>query len=286
MEKQKTFQENQTSKLYIIGTPIGNLQDISLRALEALKTVDSIACEDTRNSLKLLSHFQIQKPLIAYHEHNEKETGPKIIQEIQSGRNVAYISDAGNPLISDPGSILIQLAHASAIDVVTILGPSAFLHALINSGFETSAFVFLGFLKRQNKERLAQLRDYLQRPETLIIYEAPHRLKETMLDLQKVFPTRDFCLARELTKLHEEFIYGNFQELDAVPFAALRGEFVIVIRGDSANNPGNSPVNDQEIIEMYHQLSQNNITKKEAISAIVICTKARRNHVYDLLKDL
>ena len=205
--------------LYLVGTPIGNLEDITLRALRVLRTADRIACEDTRQTQKLLNHFEIKTPTTSVHQHNERERAAQLIEEIQSGKRIALVSDAGMPAISDPGHILTQAAIAASIPVIPIPGPNAALTALIASGLSSTDFRFLGFLPEKAGARRSYIETLAQstHPETtLILYEAPHRIEETLADLAASWsPQLRIVLARELTKLHEEFLRGAVTEVQA-----------------------------------------------------------------------
>lgn len=218
--------------LYIVGTPIGNLEDITQRALRVLREASVIAAEDTRQSRKLLSHFDIHTPLVSYHEHNQRTAGPALIERMQAGEDVALVTDAGMPAISDPGEDLVRLAIASGVKVVPIPGPTAFTTGLVVSGLSTVRFVFEGFLPTRKKERRAALERLKVEPRTWIIYEAPHRLMETLAELEAVLGERPMAAARELTKLFEEVVRGTPAELIAHFDAhAPRGEFVLVVDG-------------------------------------------------------
>jgi 16S rRNA (cytidine1402-2'-O)-methyltransferase len=214
--------------LYIIATPIGNLEDITLRALRVLKEVDLIACEDTRHTRKLLAHYQISKPTVSYHEHNERERTAELIDKIEAGLNIALVSDAGTPLISDPGFLIVNEAIDRQIAVIPIPGPSALVTALSAAGLPTGEFAFIGFLPSQASARRARLKELADVRSTLIFYEAPHRIKATIEDARKGFGDRQCVIARELTKLHEEFIRGRLSEI-ALPEASARGEIVLLV---------------------------------------------------------
>src|SRR5712692_3798600 len=190
--------------LYIVATPIGNLEDITLRALRVLKEVDLIACEDTRHTRKLLAHYQISKPAVSYHEHNERERATELIDKIEAGLNIALVSDAGTPLISDPGFHIVSEAIDRHIPVIPIPGPSALVTALSAAGVPTGEFVFVGFLPSRGAARRARLEELADVRSTLIFYEAPHRIKATIEDARRAFGDRECVVARELTKLHEE----------------------------------------------------------------------------------
>jgi 16S rRNA (cytidine1402-2'-O)-methyltransferase len=207
---QKSFAtEAKTGKLYLVATPIGNLDDMTVRAIRTLQEVDIIAAEDTRQTRKLLTHFQIETRLISYHEHNKMASGPEIIRMLQEGKSIALVSDAGMPAISDPGQELVRDAAASSIPVIPVPGANAGLSALIVSGLSTDRFVFRGFLPRDKKERREELERLRPYPETLIFYESPHRIMKTVQEMQEILGERNIVLGRELTKRYEEFIRGE-----------------------------------------------------------------------------
>lgn len=218
--------------LYVVGTPIGNLGDMTYRAVETLKNVDFICAEDTRVTMKLLNHFEIKKPMICYQEHNAAQAGETVIARLMSGENAAIVTDAGMPCISDPGEKLVKLCAENDVRVEVVPGPSAVVSALAISGLSTSRFRFEGFLsvnKRQRFDHLAQVRDAR---ETLIFYEAPHKLHKTLRDMLEYFGDRRISLCRELTKLHEEVIRTTLSEaLEMYPDNRAKGEFVLVIEG-------------------------------------------------------
>ena len=218
--------------LYLVSTPIGNLEDITLRAIRILQEVDLIAAEDTRQTIKLLNHFDIKKPLTSFFRHNEERKGEYIISLLKEGQNIALVSDAGTPAISDPGEELVKMAIENNITVSPIPGPVAATSALIVSGLETGRFTFEGFLpmnKRNRKERLEQLKNEFR---TMIFYEAPHKLTYTLKDMYEVWGDRQVSLAREMTKIHEEIIRGNLGDIiKKYDENAPKGEFVIIVRG-------------------------------------------------------
>jgi len=228
--------------LYLVATPIGNLGDITLRALEVLKSVDRIACEDTRQTQKLLNHYGIATPTISYHEHNERDRAAKLIEELKSGARIAVVSDAGMPGISDPGCVLVREAIAARVSVIPIPGANAALSALIASGLPTDDFHFLGFLPEKAGARRTRLESIAETPrdtaQTVILYEAPHRIADTLADLEAVFgPALRVVAARELTKLHEEFLRGTVAEVRAQLAARdrIRGEFVLLIEAPTTS---------------------------------------------------
>jgi 16S rRNA (cytidine1402-2'-O)-methyltransferase len=216
--------------LYLVATPIGNLEDITLRALRILKEVDQIACEDTRHTQKLLQHYNIQKPLVSYHEHNELTRAPELVVGMEQGAQIALVSDAGVPLVSDPGYRLVALCLRHHIPVIPIPGPSALLAALSASGLPNEEFLFAGFLPARSGERRRALERLRIEDRTIIFYEAPHRIEETLIDAHEILGDRPACLAREVTKIHEEFRRGSLAELAAsLADKPARGEITLLI---------------------------------------------------------
>jgi 16S rRNA (cytidine1402-2'-O)-methyltransferase len=259
--------EAKTGCLYLVATPIGNLEDITLRALRILKEVDQIACEDTRHSLKLLNHFGIQKPLISYHEHNEITRAAELVHAMEQGAAVALISDAGMPLVSDPGHRLVTLAIRHHIPVVPIPGAAALLVALSASGLPSEEFLFLGFLPARTGERRRALEHLRIEDRTLVVYEAPHRIAETVADAREILGDRPACLARELTKVHEEFRRGRLSELEAdLAERPAKGEITLVIgapeRGAGGAQADTSQSLAARVDELMHQAK---LDRKEAL---------------------
>lgn len=258
-----------SGKLYIVGTPIGNLKDITLRALETLKECNIVAAEDTRQTLKLLNYFSIKKSMISYHKFNENDKSNEIINLLLKGENIALVSDAGMPGISDPGSIIIKRCIENNIPFEVIPGATALITALVYSGIDTNSFIFRGFLSRENKDKrkvLEEIRDYR---ETIIIYEAPHRLKKTMEIIVEVLGNRNIAICRELTKLHEEIYRGTIKEaIEYYNENQPRGEYVLIISGKS-----NEDIEREKKSKWDHLTVQDHIldymtkgfTKKEAI---------------------
>mgnify|MGYP001485405130 FL=1 len=205
MIRQKSF-ENEKATLYVVATPIGNLEEMTPRAIHVLESVDVIAAEDTRNTLKLLNYFGIRTRLIAHHQHNEEQSANGLLELLRQGKNVAIVSDAGYPLISDPGSVVAKKVMEEGFNVVPISGSNAMLNALVASGMNTRHFLFYGFLKAQEKERIRELHELKYYPFTIVFYEAPHRIEKMLKSCLEVLGNRQICLARELTKKHEEFI--------------------------------------------------------------------------------
>ena len=234
MKRRFSYENGPTC--FLVATPIGNLGDFSSRAIEVLNSVSYIACEDTRTSSALLSRFNIKKPLISYHEHNEQECSSKLISLLKEGNSIAIISDAGYPGISDPGNIIVNHCIEENIPVSVIPGANAFLPALIASGMENDHFYFHGFLPSKPSHRKKELESLVNIPVTLIFYESPHRIMETLNDFNTYFNGRKICLARELTKKFEEFIYGTTDELINLDPSTLKGEMVVIIEGKQDNN--------------------------------------------------
>jgi 16S rRNA (cytidine1402-2'-O)-methyltransferase len=222
--------DSATGCLYLVGTPIGNLEDITLRALRILKEADQIACEDTRHTQKLLAHYDIHKPLVSYHEHNELTRAPELVVALEQGAKIALVSDAGTPLVSDPGHRLVTLCLRHHIPVVPIPGPSALLASLSASGLPSEEFLFVGFLPARTGERRRALERLRIEDRTIILYEAPHRIAECVADAREILGDRPACLAREVTKLHEEFRRGKLSEIAAsLEVRPARGEITLLI---------------------------------------------------------
>ena len=228
--------------LYIVATPIGNLEDITLRAIRILKESDLIVAEDTRHTLKLLNHLEISKPLISYHRHNEEVRQDLIIEKLEEGQNIALVSDAGTPGICDPGEVVIKKCIEENINVIPIPGPCAMINALICSGIDTKEFNFLGFLPLNKNNRKEKLKEIKNTEKTIILYEAPHKLKETLKDLKEIIENRKIVLARELTKIHEEFIRKDIDELIEIA-ENLKGEIVLIIEGANYKEENNNLIN-------------------------------------------
>lgn len=270
------------SKLYLVATPIGNLSDITSRALEVLEMVDYIAVEDTRVSIKLLNHYNIKKRMIAYHEHNKYEKAVDIINLIKEGNNIAYISDAGTPGISDPGLELVKEAIKEEVVVTSIPGAVAFINALIISGEDTRRFVFEGFLPYENKKRIEILEELEKETRTIILYEAPHKLKKTLQDIKNIFGNRYICLVKELTKTYETVYRGYIDDIELEP----KGEFVIIIRGKSKE-----VIKEEEIkkfenkseIELYNQYISDGLDKKEALKLVAKNKGISKREVYKII---
>lgn len=264
-------------KLYICPTPIGNLEDITLRTLKVFEDVDLIAAEDTRHTVKLLNHYEIKKPLTSYHEHNVKEKGIELIDRLNRGEDIALVSDAGMPGISDPGEDLIALAIEEDIDVIVLPGATASITAIVASGLPTRRFVFEGFLSSKKKDRVGDIERLKSEERTIIIYESPHRLLDTLNDIMDIMGNRRIAIIRELTKLYEEIFRGNVEEaIDKFSASKIRGEFVLVLQG-------NTECKDSVDIDIQRELSgyiEEGFSKKESIKIVSEMYNLPKNQVY------
>lgn len=278
MKRSLNF-DNSKPLLYLVSTPIGNLDEFSPRAIEVVKEMDLIACEDTRVTSKLLSFFNINKPLVSLREHNEISEAKNVVEKILSGKKVAYMSDAGYPGISDPGAKLVQVALENGINVSTISGPSAFINALVASGLDSDHFYFHGFLSAKQSERKSELKELSMLKSTIIFYEAPHRIKKTLSDLLEVLGDRRITLARELTKKFEEFIRGNISELCELDEETLKGEMVLIVEGQKEIKSQSS---NDEIIKEVNKLIKEGLSKKDAIKKASENLKISKNIVYEI----
>ena len=266
-------------KLYIVATPIGNLEDITLRALRILKDVDIIAAEDTRQTLKLLNHFEISKPLMSYHRHNEEIKSNILIEKLKKGNNIALVSDAGTPGICDPGEEIIKKSIEEQIEVIPIPGPCAMINALIASGVDTKEFCFLGFLPLNKKLRKEKIEEIKNAEKTIIIYEAPHKMKNTLGDLKYILKDRKVVLARELTKVHEEFVRKDIEELLTI-VDNLKGEMILIIEGIKKKNNVENKLNNLTLEEHYKYYENQGIDKKEIIKKISKERNVNKNDIY------
>ena len=275
--KQQTFTNNK-STLYLVATPIGNLEEMTYRSIDILKKVKIIACEDTRNTKILTNHYNITTPLLSYHEHNEKMMCEKILSILKEGNDVALVSDAGYPLISDPGSILVDEVIKNEFNVTTRSGPCAFLNALVSSNMDLSTFTFIGFLDAKSSSRKKQLESVKEKKETLIFYESVHRIKETLNDFLKVLGNRKITMARELTKKFEEYTRGTIQEVIDSIDEFTKGEFVIIVEG----NKETQTIDEQLIITKINELIKEGNKSKTAIEIVSSTYNIKKNYVYDL----
>lgn len=265
--------------LFVCPTPIGNLEDITLRTIKVFKKVDIIAAEDTRHTIKLLNHYEIKKTLTSYHEHNKCEKGPVIVEKLINGQNVALVSDAGMPGISDPGEDLIGLAIAKDIKVVALPGATASITALVLSGFPTEKFVFEGFLPSKRKERISELKRLSTESRTMIFYESPHRLLYFLKDMKDVFGNRNISISRELTKIYEETFRGTIKEGIEAFEDNRRGEFVIIVEGREVEEEVNS-FTELSILEHIRAYMEEGLTKKDAVKVVASDRNLPKNVVY------
>lgn len=274
----------EAGKLFLVPTPIGNLKDITIRALEVLKNVDLIAAEDTRQTLKLLNHFDIKKTLVSYHKFNEKNKSKELIEKLKDGKNIAIVSDAGTPGISDPGSVMVGMCIQEEINFEVLTGSTAVTTALVYSGFSTNMFTFVGFLPRDNKSKNNIIEILKDRKDTLIFYEAPHRLQNTLSFLKKTLGNREIAICRELTKIHEEILRFTVDEaINYYNTKNPKGEFVLVVSGKSEeeilsdNEQKWKNVTIEDHIKMY---MKEGLSKKESIKKVSRDRNLSKSEVY------
>lgn len=273
-------------KIYLVATPIGNLSDISIRAVDTLKNVDIIACEDTRNTIKLLNHFEIKAPLTSYHEYNKIDKAYELCEKVKTGKNIAFVSDAGMPAISDPGYELVDIAYKQGLNVTVIPGASAVVSALAISGISSRRFSFEGFLPNDKNEKKEILTELSQESRTIILYEAPHRLLKTLKELFECLGDRKISIVRELTKLHEEVIRGNLGKIIADYEScdiAVRGEYVLVIEGKSLlekRSERQKSFEEISIKEHFDKYILMGLDKKEAMKAVAKDRGIQKREVY------
>lgn len=267
-----------SGKLYLVATPIGNLEDITLRAIRVLKEVDLIAAEDTRHSLKLLNHLEISKPLISYHRHNEDIKTNLLIEKLLNGENIALITDAGTPAISDPGEYIVKEAIKNSIEIIPVPGACALVNALITSGLDTREFAFYGFLPINKKLRLNKIEELKKETKTMILYEAPHKISTTLNDIYKNLGDVNIVLAREITKIHEEFLRGKVSDIINL-LKDIKGEMIILIEG---NNIVEEKQNTEElsIEEQYNLYEKQGLSKNEIIKKIAKNNGVKKNDIY------
>ena len=278
-----------SGKLYICPTPIGNLDDITYRTIKTLESVDIIAAEDTRHSVKLLNHLDISKPLTSYHEHNKNSKGPILIEKLRNGIDIALVSDAGMPGISDPGADLVGLCVENDIEVEVLPGASAFVVALVGSGMDTNKFVFEGFLDRDKKKKKKRLEEIKSEEKTMIVYESPHRLKDTLSAMLDILGDRRISLCRELTKKHEEYMRTSLSQ--AVEYYGMntpRGEYILILEGskDSACTEETNKYSDFSERDYVMALIETGLSKKEAIKTVARDRGLRKDQVYKQVLDL
>lgn len=271
-----------TGKLFLVATPIGNLEDITFRAIKVLKEVDIIAAEDTRHTLKLLNYYEISKPLISYHRHNEDIKSDVLISKLLEGNNIAIVTDAGTPGISDPGEEIVKEAIKNNIDIIPIPGACALINALIASGLNTKEFAFFGFLPLNKKNRETIFNKIKKEEKTVILYEAPHKLTKTLEDILKNIGNVECVLARELTKIHEEFIRASVSDL-LKEIQEPKGEYVILLDlNNLKNNENQDNISDKTIEEQYKIYEAQGISKKDIIKQIAKNKNVPKNEIYKL----
>lgn len=268
-------------KLYLIATPIGNLEDITLRAINTLKEVDIIAAEDTRHTLKLLNHLEISKPLISYHRHNEEVKSKDLIEKLLSGKSIGVVTDAGTPGISDPGEEIVKEAIKNGIQVIPIPGACAAINALIASGLSTKEFIFFGFLPLNKKLRTQKFEDIARQKKTIIIYEAPHRIEATLNEIKEKFGNIQIVLAKEITKIHENFIRGTIEEV-LEQIKDVRGEFILMfeMKGITETEEEENNIKKLNIDEQYKYFEEKGLSKKEIIKKIAKLQGVAKDEIY------
>lgn len=273
-------------KIYLVATPIGNLSDISMRAIETLKNVDIIACEDTRNTIRLLNHFEIKGHLTSYHEYNKIDKAYELCEKVKEGNNIAFVSDAGMPAISDPGYELVDIAYKEGLEITVVPGASAVVSALAISGISSRRFAFEGFLPADKNEKKEILTELSQESRTIILYEAPHRLLKTLKELFEYMGDRNIAIVREITKLHEEVLRGKLADIIAdyeSEKIAIRGEYVLVIEGKSLlekREERQKSFEEISIREHYEKYIAEGMDKKEAMKAVAKDRGIQKRDVY------
>ena len=276
-----------SGKLYICPTPIGNLEDMTYRTVRILNEVDLIAAEDTRHSIKLLNHFEISKPLTSYHEHNKDSKGSYLINKLLDGENIALISDAGMPGISDPGEDIIKQAIENNIEIEVLPGATASITALVGSGLETGKFAFEGFLDRDKKVRRNQLEEIKEERRTIIFYESPHRLKDTLKDMLKVLGNRKIAVNREITKKYQEIIREDIETvINIFNEKEVKGEFVLIVEGFKGEKTVQNSYDDLNEREYVIALIENGMDKKDAIKTVCKDRKLKKDVVYKQVLDI
>lgn len=286
MKKEKSYK----GILYIVGTPIGNLDDITIRAINTLKMVEVILAEDTRQTLKLLNHFNISKHMISYHRHNEDDKISKVVELLDNNKNVALVSDAGMPVISDPGQNLVKYLVEHKYNIEVIPGVTALITAIVKSGMDSTRFAFEGFLSVNKKQRKERLKNLSNETRTMIFYEAPHKIIYTLKDMLEYFGNRKVCIARELTKLHEEYRYTTIdEEIKNIEENGIKGEIVLLVEGASESK---LKQNDKDYlinlnsVELVKEYMKNGDTKKEAIKKVAKLKGVNKDIVYKECLDI
>lgn len=283
--QQGTCMMNDPGTLYLVATPIGNLEDITLRALRILKEVDVIACEDTRQTIKLLNHYDIKNKLIAYHKFNEKKEAEKLVERLESGEDIALVSDAGLPIISDPGSILVQECNKRNIPVTVVPGANAGLTALMLSGLDARRFTFFGFPEKSKKGEKEFIKDIMNWPDTAIMYESPHHLLKTLKGICEIDPDRILSVSRELTKRYEETITDTAQNLlKLFEERPPRGEFVIIIDKNDSPVQADQSLNELSLKELVEKYIEDGLREKDAIKKAAAERGLKKRDVYEEIK--
>lgn len=277
-------------KLYVVGTPIGNLGDITLRAIETLKKVDIILAEDTRQTLKLLNHLEIQKSMISYHRHNEIDKINMVVGLLDEGKNIALVSDAGMPIISDPGQGLVHYLVENNYDIEVVPGVTALITGIVRSGMDSTRFTFEGFLSVSKRQRIKRLEELKNEIRTMIFYEAPHKILYTLKDMYEVFGERNICICRELTKIHEEYRNTTFKEaIEEIETNGIKGEIVLVVEGMSEvelEEKRQEELSKIKPIDMVKQYMSQGMDKKEAIKKTAKEFGVNKNEIYKECIDL
>jgi 16S rRNA (cytidine1402-2'-O)-methyltransferase len=284
MDPLEDSSNSSRGRLFVVGTPIGNLEDITLRAIRVLKEVDLIACEDTRRTQQLLNHYQIRTPTISYHEHNEMTRAPELVIKLEEGNNIALVSEAGMPVVSDPGFRLVHLAVRHGIPVVPVPGASAFVAALAASGMPVDKFRFLGFLPSKKAARRKALEEHETETKTLVFYEAPHRLLEMLRDVRDILGEREVVLAREVTKVHEEFWRGTVSGLlERAKGKTIRGEITLLLGAASASEK-TRPADSLLKPEIEKLMAERGLDQRAALKAVAKARGISRSEAYRLLQ--
>ncbi len=276
--------------LYVVGTPIGNLKDITLRAIETLENVDLILAEDTRQTLKLLNHLNISKPMISYHRHNEAQKVEMVVSYLDEGKNIALVSDAGMPIISDPGQGLVHYLVENEYKIEVIPGVTALITAIVRSGMDSTRFTFEGFLSVSKKQRINRLKELKNEIRTMIFYEAPHKILYTLKDMYEVFGERNICICRELTKIHEEYRNTTFKEaINRIEQDGIKGEIVLIVEG--MNEVELEEIKMQELskkdpVDMVKEYIESGLDKKDAIKKVAKELGVNKNEIYKQCIDM
>ncbi|MEG2348797.1 MAG: 16S rRNA (cytidine(1402)-2'-O)-methyltransferase [Clostridia bacterium] len=288
--KKNTEEKTKKGTLYIVGTPIGNLGDITLRAIETLKKVDVILAEDTRQTLKLLNHFEIEKHLVSYHRHNEDDKIKKMVEFLDNSKNLALVSDAGMPVISDPGSNLIKYLVENNYNVEVIPGVTAVITAIVKSGIDSTRFSFEGFLSINKKQRKLRLKELQTEVRTMVFYEAPHKILVTLKDMYENFGNRNICIARELTKIHEQYIYTTFEKaIVKIEESGIKGEIVLIVEGADKQKIQQEEQDakiELDVIKLVKEEMENGTSKKDAVKLVAKLKGVNRNEVYQECIDI